>query len=485
MASDDSDTQLRRILRGEESWGDDGGTPSDQATAYFLSEMLDDVVSRVRSENPALQQRRVDLLISMSGFSPLTTVLAYEMLRPARLLVIYSKQANASVDFIGSHVIGRGRLRLQDFSHRSVEPTDPQSVYREVKAELARSAVPDGHRPYAIIDITGGKKVMSAAAALAAWQLNLGLCYLDGDYDVEFGRVVPGDERPLLLENPTALFGEQEMAAALEMFRGGGFSSAHAQYEQLCEQIAEPVRARFMRALSALYRAWCDLDLSNLPEYIRAVERTREAAHRELTEETSRRVAEQLAFLRRLATEPPDPASLVVSFYVLGKHYRDIGRHDFAALLFYRTIEGCLARRLELRFPGFHCKKADYRLVGDVNEVAAAFQHALSSTGGYDTSELPVKVSLMDAAMLLYALEDEFMVRAKLRTPRAIANLRELAEIRNGSVLAHGYHTISAEQSESLRGRAEHLLSVFWQLHGTRASVRALCERLRFLDTDR
>ena len=34
---------------------------------------------------------------------------------------------------------------------------------------------------------------------------------------------------------------------------------------------------------------------------------------------------------------------------MLGEHYRELGRHDFAALLYYRTIEGCLARRLEGR----------------------------------------------------------------------------------------------------------------------------------------
>lgn len=482
MTSADAIIRLRRILRGEEQWGE--GTQSDQATAFFLAEMLDEVVERARKENPALT-RPVDILISMSGFSPLTTILAYELIRPARLLVIYSEQANASVDYIASHVIGPGRLRFQDFSHRSVEPTDPQSVYREVKAELLRSATPDGRKPSAIIDITGGKKVMSAAAALAAWQLNLGLCYLDGEYDQEFRRVVPGDERPLLLENPTALFGEQEMAAALETFRNGGFSSAYAQYSQLCEQIAEPVRARFMRTLSALYRAWCDLDLSSLPACIKAVEVARKAAHRELTQQTSRRVAEQLTFLRTLTTEPPNPAAMLVCFHVLGKHYRDVGRHDFAALLFYRTIEGCLTQRLETHFAGFSCKDPDYGLLGDPDAVAAAYQLALKDTGGRDATGLPPKVTLIHAATLLYALDDEFIVKTNLNTPSAVANLRDLAEIRNSSVLAHGYHTITSEQSERLRSRAEHLLAVFWQFHGTRGNVRALCERLQFVDADR
>ncbi|MGN9785416.1 TIGR02710 family CRISPR-associated CARF protein [Nonomuraea sp. ZG12] len=445
--------------------------------------MLDDMVTRVRRRNSALR-RPVDLLISMSGFSPLTTILAYELIRPRRLLVIYSEQANASVDFIASRVIGPGRLRYQDFSHRSVEPTDPQGVYREVKAELDRSATPDDRRLSAVIDITGGKKVMSAAAALAAWQLNLGICYLDGEYDQEFRRVVPGDERPLLLDNPTALFGEQEMAAALETFRNGAFGSAHAQYQDLCEQIAEPVRARFMRALSELYRAWCDLDLSALPDRIATVESAL-VTYRDLTSETYDRINEQLAFLRSLTTEPPDLTRLLVCFYVLGMHYQAIGRHDFAALLFYRTVEGCLARRLELRFPGFSCKKADYRLIGDIDDLTRAYRRAMSDTGGRGSAELPTDVDLKTAVLLLYALGDDFMSQAGLHTPSSVKSLRDLAAVRNDSVLAHGYRTISPAQSDKLSARAKHLLTVFWKLHGPPADVQTLCQRLRFVDTDR
>ncbi|WP_431912757.1 TIGR02710 family CRISPR-associated CARF protein [Micromonospora carbonacea] len=482
MVMAEKDAKLRRILRGEERWGD--GSPSDQATAYFLSEMLDEVVTRIRRQRPELTTQ-VDLLISMSGFSPLTTILAYELIRPAKLLVIYSAQADASVDFIGNHVVGGGRLRHQNFMHRSVQPTDPQGVYRAVKDVLARSGAPGERKLSAIIDITGGKKVMSAAAALAAWQLNLGLCYLDGEYDPEFRRVVPGDERPLLLANPTALFGEQEMAAALDAFKSGAFDSAHSQYKELCEQILEPTRARFMRAVSALYGAWCDLDLSSLPEWIKAVDAAQQAAERELTQQTSRTVAEQVDFLRTLATDQPDPAALLVCFHVLGKHYRRIGRHDFAALLFYRTIEGCLGRRLELAHPGFTCKNPDYRLLGDPVAVAGGYDKALQDTGGRASVELPSNISLIQAATLLYSLNDEFAARAGLNTPAAIANLRELAEIRNNSILAHGYRTVTPDQSERLRVRAEHLLSVFWRLYGTGSDVRALCDRLRFIDSDR
>jgi hypothetical protein len=297
--------------------------------------------------------------------------------------------------------------------------------------------------------------------------------------------VVPGDERPLLLDNPTALFGEQEMAAALETFRSGGFTSAHTQYAHLCEQIAEPVRARFMRTLSALYRAWCDLDLAALPEHILAMEEGLQAAHRELTQDTSECIAAQLKFLQTLATEPPDPAALLVCFHVLGKHYLALGRHDFAALLFYRTIEGCLARRLETRASGFLCKTPDYGLLGDVGEITARYRRVARDTAGGEDATLPTEISMLHAARLLYSLDDPYMARAGLKTPSSIRNLRGLAAIRNDSVLAHGHRTVSPKESKLLMDRAEHLLTVFWQMHGDGEDLGQLSELLKFVDTDR
>lgn len=70
----------------------------------------------------------------------------------------------------------------------------------------------------------------------------------------------------------------------------------------------------------------------------------------------------------------------------------------------------------------------------------------------------------MDAALLLYILNDEFMVRANLKTVQALGNLQQLTEMRNQSVLAHGYKSISQQDSEQLERRARHFLATYWSL---------------------
>jgi CRISPR-associated protein, Cas02710 family len=173
---------------------------------------------------------------------------------------------------------------------------------------------------------------------------------------------------------------------------------------------------------------------------------------------------------------------LLMCFFVLGLHYEHIGRRDFAALLFYRTIEGCFARRLELGYRGFDCENPQYDLLG----VDTLEQRYLGlDLGGRPERSLPASVGLMAAAKLLFICDDEFVKSSKLDTLRALASLRDLTSTRNRSVLAHGHQPIAAADTAVLRNRARDLLSRFWRLHGTGEEFRQLCDQLRFIDSDR
>lgn len=479
---DQKAARLHRIERGEESYRE--GNTAEQALRFYLDELLDEAVKRALARSDHHPTQPVHLLISLSGFSPLTTILAYELLRPEQLLVLFSEDTRASIDSIADHVVGRSGLRFSNFMARPCLPTDPHGVYRIVKEELESLRSPDGQRPYVILDITGGRKVMSAAAALAAWQLNLALCYVEGDYDPRLRRPVPGSDRLLVLGNPTELFGEQAMDAALRTFASGAFGAAHQQYDDLCDTIAEPARARFMRALSGLYRAWCDLDLTSLPTALETVQTTLTRARHLITTETEQRIIVQLDFLRRLSDGDPD--CLLLCFLVLGEHYREIGRHDFAALLFYRTMEGCLTGRLEQRAAGFSCEQPDYRLLSsDVEQLRHGYAAVTTSIGKDPGLALPPIIGLMNAALVLAALDDPLLTRAKLTGSKALSHLNTLATARNRSILAHGDHTVTPAQSRTLESKARAVLRAYHSLRNDGEDVDSLVEHLRFVRTDR
>lgn len=475
--------QLRSIETGEQQY--DGGSGREFALRFYLAEMLDDVVRQAaaRSEIPGA---RVPLLISLVGFSPVTTILSYELLRPERLLVITSARAEDSVDVIADHVVSGGRLRHKNFMHRWCNPTDPHGIYRVVKEQLGEPSAGAPDRGQAVIDITGGRKVMSAAAALAAWQLNLRLCYIETEWNPVTRQAVPGTDRLLLLDNPTTLFGEQGMEEALQLFAGGAFEAARRRYASLCDSLADPRRARFMRALSEFYRAWCDLDLPSIPGSAGAVETALRQAGTEISHQTAARVGRQLAFLRGLSSDVGRDGFLVC-YYVLGEHYRELARHDFAALLYYRTVEGCLSRRLESRAAGFTCERPDYALLtADLPGLQAAYAALVAQAGRRDpNSSLPRSVGLMDAAYLLNVLGDDLAARGHVKGAKALSYLNRLASTRNRSVLAHGEQAVTPADCEEIGHKARLLLRAYWSDRAGIQPIDELVEDLRFIRTDR
>jgi len=477
MDFDEKAARLGRISRGEERYGD--GRPAEQATRFWITEMLPASVERARKNSPGVPPPTVDVLISLVGFSPETTVFAYELLRPTWLVAIYSEEAGGSIDLIGEALAGR--IAISHFQHRRCSPVKPTDIYSIVKQAVEEHRQ-GGSAPRVIIDITGGKKVMTASAALAASQLDLPMCYIDSVYDPERRRPVPGSERILIVDNPTKLFGDEDMRTAVELFNTGAFAAAHAQFAKLADAVYEPVSARFRRDLAATYQAWCDLDLAALPGLIDQLERRLADPALVVPSATRTRLAAQLAFLDRLAVHH-DPSCFLLTFFLLGRHYADQQRHDFAAMFLYRTIENVFAERLRRQFAGFSCRQPDYTLLDPAPErLAEAYAGIASKVHGTAVAPvLPRRIGFLDAAILLHAVGDTLPQRMDVTDPRGLSHLKRVAEARNDSVLAHGLATVTADQTTSLRATAERALRAFWRLHHAEENVDARCASLRFV----
>jgi CRISPR-associated protein (TIGR02710 family) len=467
--------QLQRISDGVETYG--GGKRYEQGTRYYLEHLVHECARRARTASPWLPGE-VDLLISMTGHSPRLTILAYEILHPKRLVIVPSEQAEDALNTIHDHVLEDGRLRPADIPTRVCVPTDPLSIYQIVKEELDIHGRRNGSTAGEVfIDITAGRKVMAATAAMAAWQLDVKLCYIDGDY-ID-GRAVPGSDRLLLLDNPS--FGESAMVAAEHAFSSGAFEAAGSRFEELAKRLARPVRARFMAALSGLYGAWCDFDLVKLPAAIARVEKNLDPMRRYLSNDTLAALYTQLEYLRKLCAG--NESALLLCFSVVSDHYRWVGRHDFAALYSYRTIEGCFAARLRARHQGFARRPFDYDDVGvSKPELREAYRHIVDEVRERATqASLPREPGVFSSAALLAALGDPLAELTGLSRPAEIRVLWELTDARNQSVLAHGKEPVSAEVSQRLHEHAMAVLKAFWALHHSAEDLDHLRRTLAFV----
>jgi CRISPR-associated protein (TIGR02710 family) len=394
--------------------------------------------------------------------------------------MIPSEQAEDAVNTIHDYVSADGRLRASDISIRMCVPTDPLGVYNIVRDELDIHARRTGSIVGEIfIDITAGRKVMGAAAALAAWQLDVRLCYIDGEY-VD-GRAVPGSDRLLLLDNPSSLFGEHAMAAAEQAFTSGAFEAAGNRFDELASRLARPGQARFMASLSALYRAWCDLDLADLPGAIGRVRETVGPVRRNLPNDVLTALYAQLDYLHRLCSG--DESALLLCFSLLADHYRHVGRHDFAALYSYRTIEGCFSAHLAARHDGFAKRPFEYDGVGvEKQTLTAAYRELVSRVRGQPANQsLPRRPGVFSNAVLLAALGDPLAESAGLAGPAELRELRDLAEARNQSVLAHGTQPVRVEVSQQLHVKALAVLRAYWSVHYPEDDVDQLRQVLAFV----
>ena len=244
-----------------------------------------------------------------------------------------------------------------------------------------------------------------------------------------------------------------------------------------------------MRDLSALYRAWCDLDLASLPACADAVENSQADAEAfgQLGADAARRVREQLGFVRTLARGEHPP--ILLCYYLLGLHYKEVRRHDFAALLFYRTIEGCLTKHLEFSHPGFRCDDPDYSRIRGFTpeELLARYNEAAALLGDeHKEQALPRRLGYMNSAGLLYALQDRLFRQPScpIKTPDDLRHLYKLARLRNQSVLAHGFQSVKADECKELQARALGILRAFWNIHMSGADVDRACAALQFIRVD-
>ncbi|HEU5128612.1 MAG TPA: TIGR02710 family CRISPR-associated CARF protein [Glycomyces sp.] len=462
-------------MSGEEEY-DGNGTSAEQALRYRHEKLVPKALRRIQDEGSALPHGAVDLLVSLSGFSPETTVFAAAFIRPKDLLVLVSHTARNGIDLIRRHAAPGLHIDVQQ-----VDPLDPVDIYERI-----RKAVDDFKRfnsvpnPRVVIDITGGKKSMAAGAALAATQLDSPMCYIDGDFNPEIRQSEPGSERLVILDNPTKLFGDRQQEAAEIEFGHGAFDAAFRRFESIVRTSPTPARARFGCDLSELYTAWSDLEFDRLGTAVAAMRaRLDDSAYR-CAPDTERQLRAQLEFLGTLARRR-EGEPLVLTFYLLGRHYQEHGRRDFATLLYYRMLESLFEIRLAEH--GISSSDPDWNEADpDPDAFIERYRNLSEAVFEREFRGMPFKVGMVESALLLHVLNDPMLPRFGLDGPKALRYLRSMSAARNDSVLAHGKATVSKEVTEKLGSLALRALRAYWGLVHRAEDVEDRIAELRFVD---
>jgi CRISPR-associated protein (TIGR02710 family) len=416
-----------------------------------------------------------DGLISLLGFTPETVIIAHQFAQPKTLVVLHTAETAHLLDTVVQYT----KISVASFFHEPFVEEPSRNIYIALERALGR--FPRGSK--IVIELTGGKKTMGGALAVAAGMLNIDLLYIDyEDYMPNFRKPKPASTFIHLVENPLGasvdIFGGLEVVRALEFFNLGRLDAAEQLLLEVAKRMGNPRVAELCSRLAGFYSAW------NRFEFADALARGNELFeqclrfHHELSSRVSfdlHRFKLQIETIEKLNLR--ERVTTLINFYYTADRYERNNQHDIAALLYYRTVEDVFSNRLHDLAPNFDRSSPDYTLFGlSREELAHRFSEAKANLlkGDPTNQGLPERLALMDAVLILDALGDKCLSEVHRR------RILGLAETRNHSIFAHGQRPLNAQSIQSLKDLSTECLSVYLSEHNL-GTIEALREAFMFM----
>lgn len=144
------------------------GGKAKEAKDFYYENLFDTVIERFEKNNQqVISGSSVDVLISILGFSPEPIVLGAKLLKPKTHIIIHD--AGVSLNEENNRIISK---YLENYKFVELHDETFACLYDTLKEQL--SITPAQH---CVINITGGKKSMSASAGIFARDFFCDLIY--------------------------------------------------------------------------------------------------------------------------------------------------------------------------------------------------------------------------------------------------------------------------------------------------------------------
>ena len=165
-----------------------------EAKDFYYENLFETVIERFEKNNQhVISGSSVDVLISILGFSPEPIVLGAKLLKPKTHIIIHD--AGVSLNEENNRIVSK---YLENYKFVELNDETFACLYDTLKEQL--SITPAQH---CAINITGGKKSMSASAGIFARDFFCDLIYVDyNKYDPSTRRPEQGSEFLNLVYSP-------------------------------------------------------------------------------------------------------------------------------------------------------------------------------------------------------------------------------------------------------------------------------------------
>lgn len=382
-------------------------------------------------------------LVSLLGFSWQPVALMAAWCRPERILLLGTdeslalKVAGEGVVSVIARVAGVDRDRIE--TRRVGDPVEAD-IYRAVRDFLSSGIAPRE----VFIDPTGGKKSMSAAAALAAFLAGSPLVYVDyKEYHGPNRIPVAGTEYPRLLTNPLEVLGDLERRDVFAALNRSDFEEAERLAQKLAARLYEPREAEALTDLAGGYAAWDRFNFAAAREKLAKADRTlagfADIGKWTWAEPVRPRLAENLRALESLANLTEKPGSveaglpLVIWYLAAAQRMIEADKASLAVLLLYAAMERYLDLCLWVEY-GLDDAQPDYSRVESRLDWDRYDQAGKELFGkNYEGRKPEGKLMFANSAHLLATLAPHRLELGDL------GPLKGLSEARNKCEYEHGF----------------------------------------------
>ncbi|OLO40828.1 CRISPR-associated protein [Alkalihalophilus pseudofirmus] len=442
-------------------------TDRSAANQYYREHLFEEVsqsfIKKVHDKQEKNEFKQYDYLIMSVGFSIGPLVMWIRALRPKEVFFICSEETEDLVN----EICMLSNLKFTQCDHTIVRRTNGKDVYEKINEYIDKHRIKQqGLLNLVAIDITGGKKNMVSGCSLAANHLGIDLLYIDNNgYLPGVRKQLPGNEEPILLEDPLEVFGDRDLFKGITKFNSEDFEQATEIFRGIKERVVQTRNYETYEQLSIGYSHLEGMRFHKAHYHIsQAIEW---AEKLEMTNIPLPLLKQQLIAIEPLIKLHEIPERQVLSdnrlfwhlfgyLFKMADHYMNGKKYDISALLTYRCLEFIVQSLLLKQFDIHHSNPRYTHL--DTKKILEKFNE-ISNDVYHDyrpLHRLPNKVTLMTGLIMLRALDEPMIRNVNIRS------MNEYITARNKSRLVHGFDLLDKSQVEPFIGRVRGLASYIW-----------------------
>lgn len=424
---------------------------------FYFNEFLPLYLKKFIEENKQELRKEYDILISLVGLSPATSILSGSLVKPKEgVYLIVTQESSKYRDII----IEKIEYEKEKISFHEVDERNINDLYNKI-VDIYLS----NKEKRILIDLTGGKKTMSAISGMISAIFNIDACYIDyRRYVRESNKPFFSSEFLKIINNPFYFSGDKILLDVLNYFNSGNYNEACKLIEEYEEKTTfkKQYNIELIRLLSQAQKNWIDFNFEEAKKLYEKILNK----FQELDNNLRSKLEINVNLLEKIKETEEYK---IFNHYFLGIFYEKKERYEISSFLLYRTVEMIFQSVLKKDYD-FDTSKPDYSKIeidfGKFKEIAEkVFGEEYKGTG------LPPKTALMDDVFILKLLNNDILSKERNIDVKWIFNC---SKIRNYSNMAHGDKIIKKDEQEDIKKLAKFLILNYLKKYNLNMSYEEL-----------